>query len=197
MPPPASPTLAERFAGILRQLCRIVAESHGVGLLLGPQITLICIRLTRTSHRFARIAERLAAGTLRPPRKRKRKPASPEAPPPAPRQPDPLPRGRAWLLKAVRKTTVGGSLLTHMLTHDAEMIALLDAAPQAKRLIRPLFRMLGWPLPDILRLPPRTPAKRRPRAGRPPPAHRPAVRDPAPPLAPPTARRCRPPAKSA
>jgi hypothetical protein len=51
------------------------------------------------------------------------------------------------------------------LLDDPEMRALLAASPQAGRILRPLWRKLStYPLPPVLRLPPRP---RRPRAVRP------------------------------
>src|SRR6185312_10282095 len=53
------------------------------------------------------------------------------------------------------------------LLDDPEMRALLAASPQAGRILRPLWRKLStYPLPPVLRLPPRPPRPRRPRPPR-------------------------------
>ena len=53
-----------------------------------------------------------------------------------------LPRVPAWLLVAVRQAAPFGARLESMLS-EAECEAFLAAAPQARRLLRPLCRMLG------------------------------------------------------
>ncbi len=54
------------------------------------------------------------------------------------------------------------------LLDDPEMRALLAAAPQAGRLLRPLWRKLTPdPLPEVLRLPPKPPRSAPPRLARP------------------------------
>jgi hypothetical protein len=54
------------------------------------------------------------------------------------------------------------------LLDDPEMRALLAASPQAGRILRPLWRKLStYPLPPVLRLPPRPRRPRPPRVTRP------------------------------
>ena len=53
-----------------------------------------------------------------------------------------LPRVPAWLLVAVREAAPFGTRLESILS-EAECAAFLEAAPQARRLLRPLCRMLG------------------------------------------------------
>ena len=53
-----------------------------------------------------------------------------------------LPRVPAWLLVAVREAAPFAARLEAMLTEE-ECAAFLAAAPQARRLLRPLCRMLG------------------------------------------------------
>ncbi len=160
-------TPAERFASIIALLCRTVAASIAGGRLAGPLIILIWRRLNRMGIRFAAIAARHDAGTLRPPRRR---PQAPRPPLARPRKPDPLPRGKAWLLRLVPEAAGGASQLQHLLA-DAEMAALIAAAPQAGRILRPLCRMLGLRPPAALHQPPRSrpPAVPRRAASRRPP----------------------------
>ena len=53
-----------------------------------------------------------------------------------------LPRVPAWLLVAVREAGPYGTRLEHLLSQD-ECVEFLAAVPQARRLLRPLCRMLG------------------------------------------------------
>jgi hypothetical protein len=53
-----------------------------------------------------------------------------------------LPRAPAWLLVAVREAAPYGTRLEELLS-EAECEEFLAAAPQARRLLRPLCRMLG------------------------------------------------------
>ena len=50
---------------------------------------------------------------------------------------------------------------------EPEFLALLQAAPQAGRIVRPLCRALGIPLPQILQLPQRPRREKPPRARKP------------------------------
>jgi hypothetical protein len=118
-------------------------------------------RLTRLAQRFAALAARAEAGTLRPPRRRSRNKS-----PPRERQPR-LPQNFAWLIRLVPEAACFGSQLQHLLSQP-EMAALLETAPQAGRLLRPLCRMLAIPVPPALRLPPRPP----------PPDHEPKICEP-------------------
>ena len=99
--------------------------------------------LLRLSGRVDRLVTRWQNGTL----PRPRAPRPPRAPDPdrAPR-PAPqfrLPRGRMWLIRQIQGTAFAGSQLRHLLATDERMQAFLEAAPQAGRMLAPLFRMLG------------------------------------------------------
>jgi hypothetical protein len=73
----------------------------------------------------------------------------------------------------VPEAAAAGSQLRHLLA-DPEMAALIEAAPQMGRLLRPLCRSLGVRLPPGLLPPPRAPKPRKPRSPQPP---RPAPAD--------------------
>ena len=110
----------------------------------------------RLSGRLDRLVTRWQNGTL--PKPRAPHPAAPQAPashsiaprpgrnratPPA--QPKfRLPGGHMWLLRSIQGTAFAGSQLSHLLAHDPQMQAFLEAAPQARRLINPLCRMFGF-----------------------------------------------------
>ena len=120
-----------------------------------PLILLICTRLRRLAARFAALAARVRAGTLRsraPARRGRVPPGIPSGlSPPPPR----LPNDFAWLVRLVGREAAGcGSQLQFLLT-DPEFAALIAAAPQMGRLLRPLCRMLGVDLPSLLARPSR------------------------------------------
>jgi hypothetical protein len=142
-------------------------------------------RMARTARLLQAMVAAYQAGTLKPPRPRKpanaatgaSAPAGPDAASPAafpaafrgdsPAHPDSdpapavappeklsLPRGRGWLGRLVpRVGHVSGGLL--QLMAEPEVLAFLEAAPQAGRLLRPLYWMIGMKLPPALQLPKR------------------------------------------
>jgi len=191
MSSPATLSPAERFACILDGLCSAVAaRGGGRDRLAGPLVVLIWSRLRRIAAQVAALAARIAAGRQR------RYPAR-RPPRPAPRRAAQrkLPHSPAWLLALVPQAAGYGSQLQHLLA-EPEFAALVDAAPQMRRLLRPLCRMLGVRRPAAPALPPRPAepgAGARPPAGfPPPPAPPPPRREEPTPLHPP--RACGPPA---
>ncbi len=193
--PPSTPTgLVPRFALFIGVMKRCMADGidwrrrqgtlGSLGLIAGP----LWNYLSHTLRRFAALHARFAAGRL-PPAGARRAPrpapratapldhpapdtnnhapdtAAPETAVPAP--PPPIPRGPVFL-----EYGMGGSAshLREMLD-EPEMRAFLAASPQARRILRPLWRRLSAdPLPEALRPPPRP---RRPRQAKPSPAERP------------------------
>ena len=189
MPPQATRTPAETFAGILADLCRAIAAAAVKNPLAAPLLLLLWPRLNRLARRFAGLAARVASGTAA-----RRRSAAPRPAAQRSRQPyRRLPRRFAWLPPLVPGAAAYGSQLQHLLT-TPEMADILAAAPQAGRLLRPLCRMLGVRPPPALApalAPPPRPA--RPRQ---PPSSRPAAVGPsatAPPADPPRAAPLRPP----
>ncbi len=189
---PATP--AERFAGIIDTLCQAVARrGGGRDRLAGTLVILIWRHLRQLAARIVALAARIEAGRHRryPSRRPPRRPA-----PPRRRAPPVLPHGPAWLVRLVPEAAASGSQLSYLLA-EPEMAALLDAAPQMRRLLRPLGRMLGVRLP-----PPARPAEPAPPAATeratppdtPDPPPPPAPRLPPPPPRPPPAG---PPARAA
>lgn len=170
-------SLTERFRLILGGISRAVAAKGGRDHAAGPLVILICNRLNRIVTRLLALAAQVAAGTLRAPRVacRRRETAATPREPPRLR----LPRGFGWLIREVRETVQYGGQVSHILD-DPEMLALLAAAPQAGRILRPLCRMMAISLPEQLRRPARPPPRRksRPRATKPPavPSKAPTVR---------------------
>jgi hypothetical protein len=136
-----------------------------------PLALLILDRIRTINQAFARLAERIRAGTYIP----RRPPDTPrQRAGPHPRKKNPLPQGFAWLVKLVPETAVYGSQL-QVLFADPEMAALLAAAPAPLgRPLRSLCWMLGVRPPPILAPPPAVrPRTRPPKPERPPAPTRP------------------------
>jgi hypothetical protein len=103
----------------------------------GLLILLICGRLRRITARFAALAARYAAGTLRPLRPRATEPRT-EPPIPGLHRPPPrdkLPRGYAWLIRLVPGAANFGTQLQYLLSQP-EMAEMIAAVPQMSRLLR-------------------------------------------------------------
>jgi hypothetical protein len=168
-PQPADP--AERFVRIVTAMRQAAADNHVARGVSGPLILLIWNYLGRLMQRFTAIAAKVRAGTLPAPKAPKRRAPLPAAEPPHPAKPRKrslLPHGEMWLVKLFGWQVAGfGSQLEHMLRNDSEMAALIAAAPQLGRLIRPLCRALGRD-PGPARLPPQPPKPSQPRKPRPP-----------------------------
>ncbi|OYW08479.1 MAG: hypothetical protein B7Z59_09960, partial [Acidiphilium sp. 37-67-22] len=73
-----------------------------------------------------------------------------------------LPRRRGWLLAPVPEAAAAAGLLRALFA-TPEFAARIAAEPRLGRILRPLCRSLGLPLPAILRLTPRAPRRPRPK----------------------------------
>jgi hypothetical protein len=164
-PPPTPADLSDRFAAVLEGLYQSTARTVRDPV-SGLLILLICGRLRRITRRFASLAARYAAGTLRPLRPPQTR--TPGLDPPPPRNPpprDPLPRGYAWLIRLVPGAANFGTQLQYLLSQP-EMAEMIAAVPQMSRLLRPLCRALAaHPTPP---LPPDPERPARPRPPKPP-----------------------------
>ena len=172
--PPSSPPEPEKLgpAAIVALILTNVCNSAAAALVrrsdLTPMLRLLWSRLQRTIRRFARLAELVAQNRLPPPRPPRKRPETPEqTSKPERAKKLRLPQGFAWLLPLVPMVGNYGSQLEHLL-QDPEMLALIEAAPQAKRLLRPILHMLGRRPPPLLALParPRKPRPKKPRTPR-------------------------------
>ena len=144
--PPTPSDLSDRFAVIIESLYRATMQTSR-GPMVAPLILLICARLRRITARFAALAARYAAGTLRPLRTPATEPRAtgPHLPPPR----DPLPRGYAWLIRLVPGAASYGSQLQYLLSQP-EMAALIAAVPRMATLLRPLCRAVAaHPTPKL------------------------------------------------
>jgi hypothetical protein len=155
---PAPRNLTERFDWVIQRLCDAVAIQSAKWAYITPLMVLVWGRLRRMSRRFAALAARMEAGRLKPPRPAVQNPDPGKTRPPRPPPPwPPVPGTPGWLLHYVQlEAAATANLIRHMLEHDPEMRALLEAAPQLGRILRPLLRMVSpAPLPARLIRPPR------------------------------------------
>ncbi len=163
LPPPRD--LTERFDLLIRRLCDAVAIQSARHPFLTPLLVLVWTRLRRMARRFASLAARMEAGRLKPPRPTIQNADPDRTRPPRPPPQPPFPSSPGWLLHYVRlEAAATASLIRHMLEHDPEMRALLEAAPQLGRILRPLLGMVSRdPLPArLIRPPPPAPPPPRP-----------------------------------
>ena len=155
------PPATDRFACTIEMLCQaIAARGPKAGVFL-PLLNLAWSRVRRTGARFARLAARVRSGELPAAARRARSLASDQpaefradretkqrkSDEPVERRAGRLPRGYAWLFRLVPEAPCYGSQLNYLLS-DPEMKALLAAAPQMGRLLRPLCEMLGVKIAD-------------------------------------------------
>lgn len=137
--------------------------------LAAPLWSLLLRRLDRLSVRFNTLFQRWRDNCLprRRPARARTRPTTGPGPQPLPR----LPTAHGWVNHRIPESAPPTGQLESLL-RDPETRALVAAAPQAGRLLRPLCRALGIPQPDWLRLPkrPRTPPTRKTRPTPPPPA---------------------------
>ncbi|MCC6718909.1 MAG: hypothetical protein IT555_13580 [Acetobacteraceae bacterium] len=160
---PATSRPGQVLASILTGICAMIGH-HAVRSPIHALLGRIHWYLWRTATRLDRLALRWQAGKLSPPRTRPTRATTPAKPPPADAPPKPprLPTRDAWLIRLVQPTAQFAGQIEVFLA-DPDTRALLAAAPQAGRLLRPLCRALGFPAPPWLRLPPRPPRTRLPR----------------------------------
>jgi hypothetical protein len=146
-------TVAERIAMTLDGLYRAVAArsrlsvlaGRGTEVLAGWLINLICTRVRRTQRRILRLLARFqvgrpmvasprgqsggggGGGNLKVPRRAEGK----------------VPRRLAWLLPLVPCEAANYACQLRLWLAEPEMVALLAASAQARRVLKPLLRMLG------------------------------------------------------
>jgi hypothetical protein len=155
---------AHRFALLIEGLLAAAVAEGDQRFVPMPLITLIWRRLRRIGVGVAALFARFRAGTLRATPRAPRDPAPTRAAPTA----SPLPNRFAWLVPMVRNTLPWVPELENLLA-DPEVAAALAAAPQLRRILRPLCRMLGVKPTPALAMPRRVrpPRPKRPSRARP------------------------------
>lgn len=160
-----SPSLADRFAGIVDSICRVMAVRMAGAHRAGDGVTALLLmllygRLQRAVARFGRILAtpgRIAAVSagVRAPRDRAWVAA-----------PVRMRRGVGWLLRVMaadetcRHQLCGFAQQLAYLLAEVEMLALIAASPRARRVLRPLCRALPMAMPEGLGVAPRVLAPR-------------------------------------
>ena len=169
--------LAHWLTLIVGGLQKAAAARAGRDHAVAPLVMPLWTRLARLTARFDALVARLTAGHL--PAERPAAPARPRtrSARKAPAAGLRLPRGRAWLIRLLPGEAASYGCQLQALLADLQMAALLAAAPEAGRILRPLCRLLAIAPEGSLALPSA--------AGKPAPTPRPAK--PAPPPAPPSA----------
>ena len=167
--PPFTP--ADRFSALIRYITQSVSIRTGWDRNLSlTMIGLITERLRNIKWAFLRIAARVQAGRYA------RRAAAPRKHGGGGWRPSPLPRNRGWLEPLIPQTIEWRGHLAHLL-QDAEMLALIEAAPEALgRPLRSLHWMLGLRPPPILKIRKAQPIPAPPAPPETPPANRPAPR---------------------
>ena len=145
---------------ILRGLWAVL----GMWRLDAAQAMVLYGRIGRIPGRIERLLARFRAGRLREAAKRATMPNRPSRQKPL----VVLPRRFGWLVIAGKHQAVGYGLQLQAVLSEPEMAALLEASPQARRVLRPLLRALAVELPWTV-TPPRPPKPRKPRPPRPKP----------------------------
>ena len=143
--------LAEWLALIMGPLQRAAGTRGNRDHAVVPLVNLLLARLRSLTRRFNALVARLDAGLPAPPRRQRATTR------PARAAPDPgvlrLPRGRFWLIRLLPYEAASyGSQLKAMLA-DPQTAALLAAAPEAGRILRPLCRLLAVHPEGMLALP--------------------------------------------
>jgi len=163
--------LAQWLTLIVAALQKAAAARAGRDHAVAPLVTLLWTRLARLTARFDALVARLTAGHPAAPCRQRTRPTSTAPARKAPAAGLRLPRSHTWLIRLLpgEAACFGGQL--QALLADPAMAALLAAAPEAGRILRPLCRLLAIAPEGMLALPSA--------AGKPAPKPRPAK--PAPP----------------
>ncbi len=145
MPPTLTVT---QIAGVIDVLCALIARHGHLRRLAGPLVVLIWQRVRTAGAQAGAVLARMQAGTLR--RYPHRRPFRPRAAPRRSAAPGVLPHTPAWLVGLIPEAASGAAQLQNLLS-GPDLPALLEAAPQLRRALRPLCRMLGVALPPQAR----------------------------------------------
>lgn len=131
-------TVADRLALTLDGLGRSVAARVGAGVLTAAMIVLVWVRLRRVERQMLGLLARFRAGRLR-------VVAVPRVGGGGGRggRVAVLPRRFGWLLGLVPGEAASFAGQMRSVLAEPEMVALMATAPQARRVLRPVCRMLG------------------------------------------------------
>ena len=145
------PGLPDRFAYLIGGLCHALGAVFTRDRSRAALSLLVHARLRRLSTRFAALVARVEAGILLPARVR----VGPRAGRTGTRVP--MPSGFGWLCRLMPEGNVYAAYLEDEVLPDARLAAVLEAAPHAAGMLRPVLWMMGREAPERLRLPRRAP----------------------------------------
>ncbi len=142
---PAPLTVADRLARVLDGLCQAVAARSFRQAMATTMILLVWGRVRRVERQLQDLLARFAQGRLvvRTSLRMGGCGGSRRG------IPNRLPRGFGWLLPLVPYQAAGFASQLQGVLAEPEMVALLAAAPQARRVMAPLCRMLGIALAPV------------------------------------------------
>jgi hypothetical protein len=137
-----APDLARRVGIILAALAALVARRFLRQPHLAALIIPLWTRIQRAARRFERLMAHLAAGRLPLPR---RSGAPPSGSPRrgGPHHADTLPTGRGWLVAVLGHEAAACATQLQFLLAEPAAVELLALAPTARRILRPIARMLA------------------------------------------------------
>jgi hypothetical protein len=137
-PPPVqafAPDFSRRVRLILTTLAALIARRFLREPRLAALIVPLWSRLQRAARRFERLMLGLAAGRL--PKPRRSGPTGPH------RSAGALPTGRGWLVRALGPEAAACATQLETLLAEPAAAELLALAPTARRILRPIARMLA------------------------------------------------------
>ena len=135
---PSPISVTDRFAMAIAGLCRAVATRGAGGFLAAAGVWLILRRLRRVDVDLRRLMLRFEAGFVGRLVVRRSVVFAGRA-----AGARVLPRRFAWLVGLVPYEAAGFASQMRTMLGEPEMVVLLAASPQARRVLRPLCRMLG------------------------------------------------------
>jgi hypothetical protein len=154
MPVVLSPTttLARRLR-VIANAIGLMFTMRGVhGRVTAPLVIPVWKRILRLATRFETLVARVAAGLPAAPVRVRAKAVRVAARAAGASAAAQVPTGRGWLVGLMRETEIYRAKVEELLA-DPEMAALLAAAPEAGRILRPFCRMLGVNGGALLALP--------------------------------------------
>jgi hypothetical protein len=142
---PTPLTVADRLALVLDGLCKAVAARSFRQAMAEVMILLVWTRVRRIERQLQGLLARFLQGRLVV-RVSSRTATAGSG---GGGGPVPLPRSFGWLLPMVPYQAAGFASQLQVVLAEPEMVALLAVAPQARRVVAPLCRMLGIVLAPV------------------------------------------------
>ena len=136
-------SFATTFCAILTDLRAAIAHIAARDRARTQFLVFLWGRISRTSQRFERLVAHWRNNTLPKPRLRARRPTRAQNP-----AHFRLPSRRAWLIADIpMSAAIAASQIQYLIAATPDFAQFLAAAPQAKRLLNPLWRMLDLQMP--------------------------------------------------